>query len=275
MALFPTSITELFSSRPAPQPLSPQQIAAGTNTMQTTGDSATLPPANVDGNTTVPNANTPSSDGSMKAIPVAATGTASPLENYKALWEAPSTTVSMQDLVPTIIADPAQMQAAAAKMDFSKAMNPELVTKALAGDAASFMAVINSVAQAGFAQAATTSVNITKAALVEQAKSFETKYAPNMLRNASIQDAVTSGVALAADPAAAPIVDAVRRQLSNMFPNATATEIADHTNRYMQEFATKAVELAGGKVTSKAELEVSPANGPLSRKELDWSVLIG
>lgn len=274
MALFPASITELFSSRAAPAPLSPAQIAAGNNP-GVQGQQQAAPTVGPDGNPLVPNANTPVSDGSVNAIPAASVGAASPLENYKDLWQAPANTVSMQDLVPTIIADPAQMQAAAAKMDFSKAMNPELVTKALGGDSTAFMAVINSAVQASFAQAATASVNITKAALAEQAKSFETKYAPNMLRNASIQDAVNNSVALASDPAAAPIVNAVKAQLSNMFPNATATEIAEHTNKYMSEFASKAVELAGGKIQTKADLETTTMGGPLSRKDVDWSVLIG
>lgn len=269
------SIMELFSSRPATAPLSPQQVAAGANGGPAVpgADGGTIS-TTVDGNTLVPNKNTPASDGGVLAIPAAAVGEASPLANYKDIWQAPQSKISSADLVPSIVADPAQMAAAAAKMDFSKAMNPELVTKALGGDQGAFLAVINSAVQAGFAQAATASVNITTAALKAQSEAFETKYAPNMLRNASISDAVSSSVALASDPAAAPIVDAVRRQLSNVYPNATATEIAEHTNKYMQEFAAKAVELAGGKIQSKADLATTTNGGPLARQETDWSLLI-
>lgn len=275
MALFP-NLRELFGTAAPPAPMSSQQRQIADQTVATTPQQGAGQQGNgatgnggENGNTTVPTTSTVTPDGSHPAFPATGKdGEASPLSGYKDMWEAADSGVSAATLVPNLVADPAAMMTAAKTFDFARTMDPEAVTKALQGDAASFGAVINSAVQAAFAQATTTSVNITKAALTEQAKQFETKYAPQMMRNAGIQDEVQAGISLAQDPAAAPIVNALTTQLSRKFPTATPAEIKTHVDNYMQEFAQKVVTGNGGRIQTAKDL--APRPGQLSRVETDW-----
>ncbi len=266
MAIVPR-IQELFGVRPPAAPLSPAQLSTAIVQQQQTGGTM-VPGTSQNGNPTVPNATTPQSDGSTAAIPAASTGDASPLASYKELWNTNINT-GVTNLVPEIQADPASMMAAAQKMDFTKIVDPAMVTKATQGDATALVGIINQVAQASFAQAAMASANITRAALTKQAETFETKYAPNMLRNSAINTEVQAKIPLSADPAAAPIVTALTRQLSGMYPTATAGEIATHVENYLTDFARGQVEASGGRIQTKSDLTIM--QGPLSRgKDEDW-----
>jgi hypothetical protein len=140
----------------------------------------------------------------------------------------------------------------------------------MSGDAAAFAGVINSAVQAGFAQAATASANITRAALSKQQENFEKTYAPNMLRNADIATQVSSNIPLSADPAAAPIVSMLQKQLAATYPTATPAEIAGHVDTYLANFAKSQVEASGGRVQTKADL--APRDGgALTRQDTDWT----
>lgn len=266
MALLP-NLMELFRTPAPAAPLTAAQRAAAGNNNDGSNPAGNLP--GPDNNNTVPSGNTPASDGSIKAIPAAGEGEASPLSQYQKMWEAPSGAPNPADLVPAINADPAKMLEAARTIDFTKQMDPALLEAASKGDAGALAKIINSSAQNGYAAAAGATVNIVKAALGEQAKQFENKYAPAMLRRSDIQGAVTESVSLANDPAAAPIISALTAQLSNSFPQATATEISAHVSNYMKEFSQKVVEANGGKIQSREDLALRPG-GSLSRTEPDW-----
>lgn len=273
MALFP-SLSELFS-RPAPA--APLSAAQNVTAQNAAASNVTLTPGNGSGagdNPTVPNDTTLKSTGSPAAFPETKGGEASPLDGFKKLWEATPILSDATTLVPTITADPAAMMKAAQGMDFTKAMNPELLAAASKGDVAALAGVINQAAQAGYAQAAIATVNITKAALTQQAETFQTKYAPQMLRDNASREAITATIPLSADPAAAPIVEALRRQLSSTYPTATAAEIATHTDNYLAAFSQKAVELAGGRVQTKADL-ASQLGNVHTRGDTDWSNFFG
>lgn len=268
MAMFP-ALSELFSSRAPAAPLSTAQAAAAANATAS-GSSLTV---TQESNPTVPSNTTIKSDGSNPAFPATKEGDASPLSGYQELWKAAPVISDATTLVPTITADPAAMLKAAQTIDFTKAMDPALLSSASKGDATALASIINQAAQAGYAQAAIASVNITKAALGEQARTFETKYAPNMLRENESRQQIQESVLISNDPAAAPIVEALRRQLTATYPTASAAQIATHTANYLQEFAQKAVELAGGKVQTKSDLASQP--GALVRGDTDWSNFFG
>jgi hypothetical protein len=267
MALIPASIAELFRSPAAPAPLSTAQQQA-VNNGGDLGTGAGNNPASPTNNPTVPSDATPASDGSVAAIPKAGEGNQSPLDNYKDLWQVRPKLSNVETITPDIVADPGAMMKVAQQFDFTKGMDPELFVKATSGDKEAFASVINSAVQAGFAQAAIASANITKAALAAQAQSFETKYAPEMFRNADITSQVNNTVPLSQDPGAAPIIAALRTQLSAKFPTATPQEIAVHTNNYLAQFAQKAIESAGGKVILKSDMQTQ-AN-PLAKPDTDW-----
>lgn len=265
MALFP-SISELFTTRAPAAPMTAPQLATAANAQATTSN------MNVDSNNTVPNGNTLKSDGSTVAFPATKVGDAAPLDGYKDLWTIKDPGINATTLVPTINADPAAMLKAAQTIDFTKSIDPIMLDKASKGDATALAGILNSAAQSGYAAAAGATVNIVKAALSEQANNFENKYAPNMLRNASINNEV-SKISLAADPASAPIVSALTTQLSAKFPTASPSEISAHVSAYLDDFAQRVVGDSGGKIQTKADL--STMQGPLSRKDEDWGQFFG
>lgn len=269
MAMFPR-LSELFGTPAPAAPLSPQQQATATTLAQQQG--GTPSPQQ---NPTVPSSTTPQSDGSVGAIPPAGKGDASPLSEYSKIWETKLPIEgTAASLIPTMEADPAKMLAAAKTYDFTKGMDPAMLELAGKGDATALAQLINSAAQAGFAASAQATVSIVKNALGEQAKTFESKYAPNMMRNASINDAVEKSIPLSADPSAAPLVAALTKQLGATFPSATAEQVTAHVEKYLENFAKSVVEGSGGKVQSKADL-APRAGSPLQREEQDWSVFFG
>lgn len=272
MALIP-NLRELFGIPAAPAPMSPAQAAAATTAQiaaASTPGGGTTGNSPVD-NPTVPNSTTPQSDGSVPAIPAAAKGDASPMSGYGKIWDTPvDPNTSAASLVPTFSVDPAKMLEAAKTIDFTKSMDPALLDAASKGDASALANIINSAAQAGYAQAATATISITNKMLSEQAKTFSEKYAPAMMRNESISRVVEKAIPLSQDPAFAPVVSALRTQLSNTYPTASAEEIATHTENYLQDFAKRAVESKGGKIQSAEELSTSLLH-PMRRPETDWS----
>lgn len=257
------SIMDLFRTPAPPQPLSGPQQAVAANAQQPGGN-----PTSQDANPTVPNANTPKSDGAVAAIPAAAEGDASPLAAYKDIWKTAPTSPNVADLIPSITADPAAMMAAAKTIDFTKVIDPAMLALASKGDATAFAGVINAAAQAGYAQSSHATVNIVKAALAKQSEAFETKYAPAMQRQNNVSEAVNSSVLLASDPAVAPIVTALTRQISATFPTASGAEVATHVQKYLDELANKAITNSGGQVRTKEQL--APQPGHLQRADTDW-----
>lgn len=267
MALFP-SIKELFGSPAPAAPLSTAQQAVATTAAQQQGGTAASNP-------TVPSTSTPQSDGAVGAIPAAGKGDASPLSEYSKMWEAKAPEGStVASLTPSITANPEEMMKAAKSYDFTKGMDPTMLDAAIKGDATALAGLINNATQAGFAAAATASVSITKNALIEQGKNFETKYAPHMLRSADIASEVSRNIPLSADPAAAPIVAALTKQLSAQFPSAGAEEVSQHVEKYLEHFSRSIVESKGGRVQTAKDL-LPPAGSALSREEPDWGKFFG
>ena len=94
-----------------------------------------------------------------------------------------------------------------------------------------------------------------------------------MLRSNAISREVERAIPLSSDPAAAPIVAALRQQLSNSFPTASPEEVTSHVENYLQDFARRAIESKGGRITTAAEVNRETARGnPYGRREdTDWS----
>lgn len=232
------------------------------------GDPSKLNPA-VPGDGTAQN-----KDGSgPTAIPKAAEGDKSPLEGYGKLWETDPNAKKTPSLAPTFTADPAKLMEAAKTIDFAKVIDPEVLTKAAAGDGAALSQAINSAAQAGYAQSAHATTKIVERALADQAKMFKEEIMPAILREHSISTAVSADNAIFENPAVKPIVDMATAQLSAKYPNASAADIKKHAQEYFMGFA-KELATAGGMTMEKA---VDPAGSKVSgiREPQDWGKYFG
>lgn len=227
------------------------------------------------GNPGVPGDGTPQNkDGSgPAAIPKAAEGDKSPLEGYEKLWETDPNAKKAPSLTPTFTADPAKLMEAARTIDFAKVIDPEVLAKAVAGDAAAFSQAINSAAQAGYAQSAHATTKIVEQALTQQAKMFKEEIMPAILREHSISTAVASDNAIFENPAVKPIVEMATAQLSAKYPNASAADIKKHAQEYFMGFA-KELATAGGMTMEKT---LDPAAGMKLgvREPQDWAKYFG
>lgn len=217
-------------------------------------------------NTTVPQPDARTSDGSNPAFPaVPSSGAGSPMEGYKDLWQAPSEPVVAPTSVPNIVMDPAKITEAASKINFAAHLNPELVDKALGGDRAAFLEVVNGTAQAGFSAAVQNTGLFIQKALEQQQAKFNTEVAPAMLREHDIRNSVSTNIPISTNPAAKPIVDLLTNQITGKYPTASPGEVKAMVDSYLNNLADTIVTNNGGQVLSKASVAAAkPA-------DTDWS----
>lgn len=193
----------------------------------------------------------------------------SSLEEYSKLWEVdPKNPGGIPNPVPAFNLSAEKLKEAAAQVDFTSSISPELFEKASKGDATAFAEVIKLAGQAGFAQAAATTGTIVEDALTKLSKNYDEKVIPEILRRH------TSSTALRADdnpiyqdPAAAPMLKLVETQLANKYPTASAAEITQHAKAYLDGFIKKGAEGAGLVITEKQP--ATPGNAV--RQDTDFS----
>lgn len=223
-------------------------------------------------NTMVPNGATPKSDGSMPAIPAVGEGDKSPLAEYDKLWSTPdpkTKPASPSELAINIQTDPTKLLEAAKRVDFSKVIPAELAGRMAKGEGAAILEGMNLVSQASYAQSVGATGAILREALAQQARAFETKVIPEVLRNHEARRTLQADNQLFRDPAVAPLVDMVERQLAQHNPSMSATEISEKAKGYLSGFATDMIKQSG-KVISDA-----PVASTAGRQDTDWSKFFG
>lgn len=225
-------------------------------------------PASVTANPLVPSSATPQSDGSVKAIPAAGEGEASPLENYSTFWQAPDpkTVKTAASLVPEFKFDPKAVREEAGKLNFAESIDPALMTKAMGGDQTAMLQVINESAQNAFAAAMGTSAKLVQAAMVKQNEAFRTSVMPTILKNHNINTELRSEIPLFENPAVAPLLRSVEQQLIRTYPDASPAEIASKAKDYVTDMSTELLTQMGRVVTEKVE----PVAGRSRGKKTDW-----
>jgi hypothetical protein len=256
MALMP-SIMSLFGSRP--QATGPTPADPGTQQQQQ--QSAAQNPS-------VPSSATPASTGSLAAIPAAGTGDQSPLANFQDLWKAdPNNNQQTPSLVPNFNLDPKGLMDAAKKVNFTQHIAPELVTKAMSGDAASFLEVINQAAQLGYANATAASGEIIKNSLGSAQTVLRDQVLPGAFRDQAITQAFSENNPIFSDPAVAPMLGMLKSQLAMKYPTAAPQELATMAAQYISGMSQKVVTASGGTITTKEQQNGSRFQAP---PEQDW-----
>lgn len=224
-------------------------------TASTVQPAAVVDPASVIANTTVPSSATAKSDGSLGAIPAAGEGDKSPLDKFSELWQIDPNVPKQKtaaELVPKFKVDPKALSEAAATIDFTKALDPALLTKAAGGDATALAAVVNAAAQAGYAQATGTTAGLINEALSSQAKTFNEEVMPAVLRKHNITNALKADNPTFSDPAAAPLISMVEQQLTIKYPKASPAEISAHAKDFLAGFAESVVTANGSTIVKPA-----------------------
>jgi hypothetical protein len=241
-----------FRAQPQQQPAAPKVDPSGANP-------------------TVPGTATPKATGTVAAIPAAGEGDKSPLEGFKDLWQKDDKNDAQRpNLVPKLTVDPAKLTEAAKRLDFTKLVDPAALAKAATGDATALGQVINEGAQAAFAQAAEASTKILEAALQSQAKNFEEKVMPDILRRHNISTGIRAdNSALFDDPAAAPMLTMVENQFATKYPNASPAEITAKAKEYLEGFATSIVSGSGKQIVDTKTVGTGTGRQGVRREE-DW-----
>lgn len=169
---------------------------------------------------------------------------ASPLDQFKSLWE-PTSNPQVDNTLPANMfagTDPAKMLEAARKVDFSKSIPPDVLAKITAGGpdaAAAFAAALNNVSQQAYAQSSFASTKIVEAALAKFQEGLDNRL-PSQIKKHQVSDSIRESNPTLMHPAAAPILEAMQSQLTVKYPNATVAEIRNMAAEYLTAFSSAA-----------------------------------
>lgn len=159
--------------------------------------------------------------------------------------------------------DPKQLMEAAAKVDFSKSLNPQLVQAVAAGGEGALKALpqlMNAMSQTVYAQNAMTTTKIIEQA-VKQTRDSIMADLPQHIKLQSLNDGLRQSNPALNHPAAAPILGALQQQLTVKYPNASASELQTMATQYLEAFT--------GTMQKPQAPQTKPANG-----EQDWSAFL-
>jgi len=142
---------------------------------------------------------------------------------------------------PLLNFDPKKFGEAATKMNFAKAVNPELAQKALSGDANALMQVINSAAQSSFVASAQVLSGILEQAISKNNGRLNATL-DSKFRNMQLGYTSPENPALK-HPAAQPLVEAIKATIAAKNPQLSPSEVTKQAENYfgvLSESFTKA-----------------------------------
>jgi len=242
-----------------PQQFQPQDPAAS---------AAASSASHVEANPTIPNSNTPQSDGSTGAIPAAGTGDKSPLEAYKDLFQTDPNAKAPVSATPNLNVDPAKLLEASKQLDFVKGIDPEILRKATSGDIEALSAAINAAGQQGFAHNTNVMTSVVQRALEVQAAKFKEEIIPELLRNHEARSGLRNENPVYSDPAVAPVLGMIESSLTAKFPTATPQQLKQHAQTYVDGLLQTLAGSSGYDLTKKPVQ--TPGSTQESAKETDW-----
>lgn len=157
---------------------------------------------------------------------------------------------------------------AAGKVDFTKVLNQEDLQKIAAGgqDAvAAFAAALNKTAQTVFGQSAAMAQKLAERS-ADAAREEVLKQLPSIIKQHSARESLLENNPAFGNPALQPVIEALKTQFTEKYPNASSKEVTKMTMDYLKGAADlinppKAPENSGGR-KGKASEE-------------DWSAYLG
>ena len=116
-------------------------------------------------------------------------------------------------------------------------ISQEDITKALAGDAAAFLGVLNTAVKVGAMTAHTASSNLARRGVDYSAENLQKKL-PTTVSNMQLEELLSRDEMLSA-PAFKPVIDLVAKQVRDKYPGATNADIADAARKYLEMASAK------------------------------------
>jgi len=212
---------------------------------------------------TAPNGTVPSQSQTMNPDPTQNQTPASPLEAFKDIWQTPPTdpnSTANQSMFANL--DPAKLMESAKRVDFAKAVTPEILQKIQAGGpeaSAALMEAMNTVAQMGYAQSALATTKIVEQALAK-AQEQQNAQLPTLVKKLSTTEATLANNPLLQNPAVRPMFEALQSQLLMKNPNASSAEIQQQVGDFFSALGSTFAPAAPQTAQQKA-----------ARTEEDWS----
>lgn len=196
------------------------------------------------------------------------TSVVSPFDAFKTVWETPQNSPADPQAPMFGSVDPQKLMESAGKVDFAKAVTPEMLAAVTAGGegaAAAFAQAMNKVAQTVYAQSAFATTKIVDQALAKAQEGYDARL-PSMVKKFSVNENLQTSNPHLSNPALAPIVSALSEQLVRKNPNATAAEIQTQVSDYFAAIGTSFAPVAPETPASKAAAAKAKAE--------DWSKFV-
>lgn len=184
----------------------------------------------------------------------------SPLDQFADLWKTDPNAAPPGNIDNLFNIDPAKLQEAAAKTNFSQVISQDTIQKMAAGGqeaVEAFSDSMNKVAQAVYAQSAMATAKIVEQALGKAQASYDARI-PSLIKQHQVSDNLRNESPIFNNPAVSPLISAMEVTFTQKYPNASAGEITKMAKDYIAAIAT-----------SFAPAPQEPA--PTASKDYDWS----
>lgn len=193
------------------------------------------------------------------------------LAEMQKVWQTP-TTADGKPLTPQADPlsqqlfnfDPKQVNEAAAKLDFTSGINPELAGKALGGDATALLDLINQSVQKAFVASTLNTGNLLNDGFTRHGKNIDAAL-PTRLRNHAVATSASEDPVLS-HPAVAPMVNSMKLMIAAKDPSLTPQQVQEQAEGWAKGFA---------KAMSSQESNTPAPGAPAAEKETDWLKFVG
>lgn len=159
-----------------------------------------------------------------------------PLDSYAEMFKNAAKNTSAADAAPKFSLDPKVVGEVSSKLDFTQGVDPELMQKAMTGDAKAFMQVIQLATQNSYKAALEHGTALTDT-FVSQRAEFDKKSINSSVRS-NLTDAALSSTPNYNHPVIKAELTRVAKEFSAANPDATPQEIAETAKRYINDLAS-------------------------------------
>ena len=186
-----------------------------------------------------------------------------PEEKYEEIWKvSPKGTAAEKLFNP----NKEEFNKVVNGMDFTKGIDPELMSKALQGDAASLASLLNRVGQSAFSTATMSNREMIEHANTQQSQNTQKMVQEQLRAMLAEQEAAKSNPAFS-DPLVKPLLDEISGRLRAQFPEASSAELAKRAEKTLENMATKIIQSSPAE---RKKLEEHQMATTQQNEEQDW-----
>jgi hypothetical protein len=183
------------------------------------------------------------------------------------LWETdPTAAAANAGPTPVFNLTPERLTEIAMGTDFSKQLPAEMMQKALGGDTQALSALLNTSSQLSFKAGLDATTKMINSAFAQREESFKTDVLPSLIDKRFKSQAISDANPIFNHPAAQPMMNGLKQQLLNKFPQASSQEISELAGEVLQSFADSIT--SGG---TKQSMQRQAATAAAKPTEIDWS----